>query len=135
MAPNRSKSAFGSAGNKVYWQKLRLTGKFLLISYVLGLYLTGIASGTTSQVCKTWRPTVQSRHSVLWGDKVYYQKLRLTCKFLLDFYILGLYLMEIASGLTSRVYQPFKPGVWFCGEVRSIAKTSSCLLDVYVLKQ
>ncbi|KIJ90444.1 hypothetical protein K443DRAFT_116583, partial [Laccaria amethystina LaAM-08-1] len=89
----------------------RLTGKFLLDFYVLGLYLTEIASGTTSRVFETWRPTVQSRRSVLEGNKVHEQKLRLTGKFLLDFYVLGLYLTEIASGTTSRVCETWCPTV------------------------
>jgi hypothetical protein len=95
----------------VHYQKLRLTCKFLLDFYLLRLYLTEIASGTTSRVYETWRPTVQVRHSVVWGEIAHYQKLRLTYKFLLDFYILRLYLTEITSGTTSRVYETWRPTV------------------------
>ena len=61
---------------------------------------TKIASGTTS-VYETWSSAIYIQCSVLWGNKVHYQKLRLTGKFLLNFYVIELYLTEIASGTTS----------------------------------
>ncbi|KIJ99046.1 hypothetical protein K443DRAFT_102894, partial [Laccaria amethystina LaAM-08-1] len=38
-------------------------------------------------------------------------KLRLTCKFLLDFYVLRLYLTRISSGTTTRVDETWRPTV------------------------
>ena len=101
MVPNRSKLAFSSVESRIYYQTLRLIGQFLLDHYPLGLYLTEIASGTISRVCETSRPTVQSRCSVLQRNKVYYQRMRPTGKFLLDFYLLGLYSIGITSGMTT----------------------------------
>ena len=88
-------------GNKVHYQILGLTCKFLLNSYVLQLYLTEITSGATSRVYETWHPTLQLQHLILWKTEVHHEKLRLTSKFLLVFYVLVLYLTEIASGVTS----------------------------------
>ena len=70
--------------------------------------MTGISSGTTSRVYETWRPTVQAPCLVLWIHKVHHQKLRLKSKFLLESYVLGLCLIEIALGTTSQVYETWR---------------------------
>ncbi|EDR08771.1 uncharacterized protein LACBIDRAFT_327088 [Laccaria bicolor S238N-H82] len=113
MAPNRSKSACGSVGNKVYCQKLRLTvgvwfcGEIRSIIRNWGLQsVFGSAehqgllpqklrfTGTTSRVCETYRLIIQSRCSVLQSNKVSYQKLRL-------------------AKTTSRVCETWRPTVQF----------------------
>ena len=99
-------------GSKVRYWKLRLTSKILLNFNVLGLYLTGIASRTFSQIYETWRPVVQILRLVLWGNKIHCQKLRLTSRFLLKFNILRLYLTAITSGTTSWGYEKLGPTVW-----------------------
>ncbi|KIJ99047.1 hypothetical protein K443DRAFT_102903, partial [Laccaria amethystina LaAM-08-1] len=52
----------------------------------------------------SFRNMIPNRSKPAFGSvesRVYYKKLRPTGEFLLDFYPLGLYLTEIASGITS----------------------------------
>jgi len=111
-------------GNKVYLAEIELTSKFLLAFYVLGLYVTGIASGTTSRVCETWHPTVQSRRSVLREIRSISGNCAKQVSSHSPFMFLGStwpkLFQEQLPEFAKHGAQPFRAGVRFCGEIRSI---------------